>query len=217
MIKTTDLPRELKQFNSHFFGFQYKYDVGQIFEDLLSIIIACMGRGTSEPLYFETIKKYSADELQHFVKMFGELAIIYGKAKQEGDWCDPLGDYYEALASNYKKSRFGQFFTPKPLCDMMAMMLLTDVWGLNVNEPCSGSGRMVLAANRKTKGNYYVCEDLDPICCKMTAINMCFHEIRGEVHCRDVLRAPTENRFIYAVNYEFWKHKTTCILQYKPA
>lgn len=217
MIKAADLPRELKAFNSHFFGFQYKYDVGQIFEDLLTIIIACMGRGTNEPLYFETIKKYTADELQHFARMFGELLLIYEAAKKNGDWCDPLGDYYEALASNYKKSRFGQFFTPKPLCDMMAMMLLTDEWGLDINEPCSGSGRMVLAANKKTKGNYYVCEDLDPICCKMTAINMCFHEIRGEVHCRDVLRAPTESRFIYAINYEFWKHKTTCILQYKPA
>ena len=217
MIKTVDVPQELRVFNTLFFDFQHRHELSQVFDDLLTIIICCMGRGTNEDLYFETIKRYNAKELDSFARLFAELMKFYIKAKEAEQWCDPLGEYYELLASNYKKSRFGQFFTPKPLCDMMAMMIINaDEWGKNINEPCSGSGRMVLAANHQAKGNYYVCEDLDPLCCKMTAINLCFHDIRGEVHCHNALTRD-ESRFSFAVNYEFWKNNTNTILQYKPS
>jgi hypothetical protein len=43
----------------------------------------------------ETIKKYSRAELDIFCKLFGELLIIYEKNISAGDWCDPLGEYYE--------------------------------------------------------------------------------------------------------------------------
>lgn len=59
MLKTRDVPKELINFNSLFFGFQYKYNLNEIFDDLLTLIICTMARGTQEPLYFETIKKYS--------------------------------------------------------------------------------------------------------------------------------------------------------------
>ena len=216
MLKSREVPTELKKFNSLFFEFQYKYDLNVIFDDLLTIIICAMGRGTQEPLYFETIKKYSRAELDIFCKLFGELLIIYEKNITAGDWCDPLGEYYECLAGNYKKSSFGQFFTPKVICNFMSAILLdSDEWGKTINEPTCGSGRMVLAANHKAKGNYYVCEDLDPICCKMTAINLCLHEIRAEIHCHDAL-LRSNHRFSLAVNYEFWKHNTKCILYYPP-
>jgi type I restriction enzyme M protein len=96
---------------------------------------------------------------------------------------------------------------------MASFVIEKDNFGQTINEPCSGSGRMVLAANQVTKGNYYVCEDLDPICCKMTAINLCFHEIRGEVHCHDTLKMD-KPRFSLATNYEFWKNNTHSIFYY---
>lgn len=213
MLKTKDVPQELREFNSLFFGFQYKYHLSQVFDDLLTIIICALGQGTQEPLYFETIKKYSREELDIFCRLFAELMKIYADANEKEIWTDPLGEYYECLASNYKKSSFGQFFTPEPICNMMAQFLASDEFGQTINEPCSGSGRMVLAFNHYSKGNYYVCEDLDPICCKMTAINMCMHEIRGEVHCHDAIKMDSD-RFALSVNYEFWKHKTKCIFYY---
>jgi type I restriction enzyme M protein len=50
----------------------------------------------------------------------GELFLIYANAKTFGKWASPLGTYYECLASNSKKSSFGQFFTPRSICDVMA-------------------------------------------------------------------------------------------------
>ncbi|MFA9191142.1 N-6 DNA methylase [Flavobacterium sp. FZUC8N2.13] len=214
MLKTRDVPKELKTFNSLFFGFEYRHDLNRVFDDLLTVIICAMGRGTQEPLYLETIKKYSRSELESLCKLFAELTKIYAKSLEGGDWCDPLGEYYECLTGNYKKSNFGQYFTPKSLCDLMAQLTIDkDDYGKTVNEPCSGSGRLVLAANHIGKGNYYVCQDLDPMCCKMTAINLCFHEIRGEVHCHNSLLMD-KPRFSLATNYEFWKNKTHSILYY---
>lgn len=217
MLKNRDVPKELKIFNSLFFEFKYKFDLNIVFDDLLTIIICCLGRGTQEKIYFKTIAKYSKDELNIFVKLFGELLKIYEFNLKIGDWCDPLGDYYESLAGNYKKSNFGQFFTPKPLCNLMSEFIINpNEWGKNINEPACGSGRMVLAANQKAKGNYYICEDLDPICCKMTAINLCMHEIRAEIHCHNAL-TKSNTRFSLAINYEFWKNNTKSILFYPNA
>lgn len=213
MLKTRDVPKELKFFNSLFFEFQHRHDLNRVFDDLLTVIICAMGRGTQEPLYFETIARYNRVELDALCKLFGELMQIYQDANSANDWRDPLGDYYECLAGNYKKSNFGQYFTPKPICDMMAMMLQVEDFGLTINEPCSGSGRMVLASNRQMQGNYFVCQDLDPICCKMTAINLCFHEVRAEVHCMNAL-TTSKPRFSLAINYEYWKTKSKCILYY---
>ena len=60
MLKNRDVPKELKFFNSLFFEFQYKFNLNQVYDDLLTIIICALGRGTQENLYFETIKATSS-------------------------------------------------------------------------------------------------------------------------------------------------------------
>ncbi|KAA2218253.1 N-6 DNA methylase [Maribacter flavus] len=212
MVKTREVPRELKNFNSLFNSLIYRHDVSTIFDDFLTVFICCFARGTQEPLYFETIKRYNRKELDLFAKMMGELIILYAKAKNDDDWIDPLGDYYEVLAGQYKKSRLGQFFTPKPLCDLMAEISLTgSSWGKTVNDCACGSGRMLLSSNKVVQGNYYVAQDLDPICCKMSAINLCMHGIRAEVHQMDTLRMTKPHRS-YLINPKFHEHKTHLIL-----
>lgn len=212
MLKSKDVPSELKNFNSLFFSFTYKYDLYNLFDDLLTICICCLARQTQEPLYFETIKKYEKKELFIFSKLFAELFTIYAKNKKFGSWSDPLGTYYEALASNSKKSGFGQFFTPECICDLMASFVVDkNNFGKQVNDPCCGSGRLILSSNQITKGNYYIAQDLDSMCCKMTAINMAFHEIRGEVHNMNTL--TLSKPFVsYSINYNWHKHKTPLIL-----
>lgn len=206
--------KELKNFNSLFFSFQYKHDLNRVFDDLLTIIICAMGRGTQEELYMNTIKKYDRKELDVLCQLFAELMKIYNFNLENKIWSDPLGTYYEYLAGNYKKSAFGQFFTPKTICDLMAQITITPKeWGKTISEPCCGSGRMILASNQAAEGNYYVCQDLDPICCKMTAINLCFHEVRAEVHCMNSL-LNEKPRFSLAINYEFWKNKNNTIFYY---
>lgn len=216
MILEVTENRELKEFNSLFNKMSYKYDATTLFDDLLTIIICCFGFGTNEELYFETIKRYKKEELTTFAKMMGELLLIYSKAKTQNCWVDPLGNFYEFLASKSKKSRLGQFFTPSHLCEMMAQLLDNGEWGQTINEPCSGSGRMVLAFDNSTKGNYYVCQDLDPICAKMTAINLAMHEIKSEVHCMDTI-GNRDLRFSFYINHQIWKTKTPHIIMKKPS
>jgi len=208
--------RELKNFYSLFQKIGIRHNYISVFDDFLTVFICCFGFGTNEELYLQTIKKYKREELDTLAKMMGELLLIYEDAKNKNKWIDPLGDFYEFLSSQSKKSALGQFFTPSALCDMMAKMVDDGEWGKTVNEPCSGSGRMVLALNNSTKGNYYVCQDLDPMCAKMTAINLCMHEIKSEVHCMDTLRMA-DLRFSFYINHEFWKVQTPHIIMKYPS
>lgn len=208
--------RELKTFDSLFQKIGIRHDYISVFDDFLTVFICCFGFGTNEELYLQTIKKYTRAELDILAQMMGELLLIYSKAKTENRWVDPLGDFYEFLSSQSKKSALGQFFTPPSVCDLMAQLMDDKQWGKTVSEPCSGSGRMVLAFNQSTKGNYYVCQDLDPMCTKMTAINLCMHEIKSEVHCMDTLRM-SDIRFSFFINHQFWKLKTPHIIMQNPS
>lgn len=213
MIKNRHLPNGLRDFNTQFSQLTRKYEASQVFDDFLSVVICCMARQTQEGWYFETIKRYTRDEIDVFVKMFAHLQIIYSNAFLMGEWADPLGDFYEELASNSKKSGLGQFFTPAAICDLMAMITIPEgEWGKKILEPCAGSGRNILAINKQAPGNYYVAQDIDAICCKMTAINLCFHKVRAEVHCMDALAMNTP-KFTLHVNYNWHKHKTLVILK----
>lgn len=212
MIKNKDIPAELRKLNSAFSKLAYRHDVSRIFDDFLTIVICCMAFQTQEPLYLRTVKNYNREELDYFAQMFAEISIIYAQANQDKTWCDPLGDFYEALAGNYKKSALGQFFTPKAVCDIMAGFIINpDEFGKTINEPTCGSGRIVLAANSIAEGNYYVCQDLDPICCKMSAVNLCFHKIRAEIHCMDSLRI-TQPKVTYQTNYNIWETKRPYVI-----
>lgn len=214
MIKTREVPTELKNFNSVFNDLTYRYDASQIFSDFLSLVICCMAHHTQEKKYFEIINRYEKKEVDLFCRLFAELLKFYNREIEPGFWCDPLGTYYELLAGKYKKSNFGQFFTPNGLCDLMANFTINpDEWGKTINDPASGSGRLILASNAYAEGNYYVAQDLDHICVKMTAINMCFHKIRGEVHHMDSIRV-TKPFVSYKINHEWHKHEILNILEF---
>ncbi len=144
--------------------------------------------------------------------MFCRTLFFYEKI-DSNRWADPLGNIYEELTSKSKSSALGQFFTPEDICNLMAQMVIEKDWGKKIVEPCCGSGRMILAANSIQDGNEYVAQDIDHICCKMTALNMAFHRIRGTVYHMDALQ-NSEPWNVYLINFEFWKHKTINILQY---
>ena len=212
MSKNISLPFELKAFNNAFNTLVNKHEPTRIYDDFLTIVICCMARQTQEDLYLLTVKSYTREELNTFAKMFAELVIIYGENNAKHTWCDPLGDFYEELATRYKKSKLGQFFTPKSVCNLMAQFThQPNQWGLKINDPCVGSGRLLLAANHLAPGNYFVAQDLDPICCKMAAINLCFHNVRAEVHCMNSLGVDKPFNS-YAVNYNWHKNKVRNIL-----
>ena len=47
---------------------------------------------------------------------------------------------------------------------------------------------------------YLIAEDVDAMCCKMSAINMMVHGCYGEVICHDTLAEPKSVRIGYIVN-----------------
>lgn len=214
MLKTKDVPNYLREFNSLFSSIGRGQSPALIFDDFLTIVICVLARQTQENLYLYTVRKYSKDELNNFAKVLGTLFVIYDKEITSGDWVDPLGDYYEALASNHKKSGLGQFFTPKTICDLMADFTIKPKdYGNKINDPTAGSGRNLLAANRVCKGNYYVAQDIDHMCVKMCCINMAIHGLKGEVYHMDTLRNSSPWN-TYTINHDWHKTKTPFIYKH---
>jgi type I restriction enzyme M protein len=212
MPKTQEVTRELRPFNSLFNQMAYRHDASRIFEDLLTITICCFAHETQEELYFKTIKPYNPKELHTMAKLLGELITIYSNAEKTNSWVDPLGDFYEILAGTYKKSGLGQFFTPKSVCNLMAQITMVNSdWSSTVNDPCCGSGRLILATNQVVKDISYIAQDIDPICCKMTAVNMALHKIKGQVWLIDTIREHTPRK-VYHINPNWANFKMPHIL-----
>lgn len=133
-------------------------------------------------------------------------------------WTDPLGTTFEEVLGRHDASRKGQFFTPPTICELMAEITVS---GLNASakhpcgafgnrhiaaDPTCGSGRNLLAVAAKFDGRprselpYFVGEDIDPLCCKMCAINLMMHGVPGEVVCHNTLAAPHSLSFGFVIN-----------------
>jgi len=215
-VKNRDIPTELREFNSLFSFIARKHDAQRVFDDFLTLVVCCLARQTQETWYLNTIRKYDKDDINIFPKLLGSLFIIYDTAIFNGDWCDPLGDFYQEISGKYKKSGMGQFFTPKSICDIMTQITIQpNEFGKNISEPTCGSGRMILSINNFAKGNYFVAADLDPMCVKMTCINLAIHGIKAEVHQQNSLSQETPYNS-YVINHDYHKTKTPFIYKISP-
>lgn len=193
MAKSRDIPKELKEFNQIFEKLCYRHDYSTVFSDFLTICMAYHACETMNREWQEALSRYDDKEKALINDLYRCWILTMNDILKDEDikWYDFWGHYYEVLASSSKKSSFGQFFTPEPVCDMIAQMQVFDTKDekdLKINDPACGSGRLLLAFNALRPGNYFVAQDLDPICCKMTALNMMIHGIKGEVIHGDTLR-----------------------------
>jgi type I restriction enzyme M protein len=207
MAKKKDFPKELHRFveviNS-FHGYHHDYD---IFRDFIDLITA----GTlwnGDPELAQNCKDRYKDDFDKFQDMFrAYIFTLRDNLHPTHDyvgWYDPLGELYQAISSSSHCSWLGQFFTPAPICDMMTRITLGNynmhihhVKMKTVNDPACGSGRMLLAFNSWAPGNYLIGQDVDPICTKMTAINMAYHGIFGQAINGDSLMMTY--KFGYAI------------------
>jgi len=177
----------------------YKYDVGDVFRDFVDYATACFLYNGDKILAQQLKDKYK----DHYPKL-GELlkawiGIMNERITDDVQWFDALGTLYEYLASRSKKSWLGQFFTPEHIADLMTMMMAPGGRiGQKVNDCACGSGRMLLSFNSANPGNMLYGEDLDPICAKMTALNMAIHGCQGQATCMDSLNQNW--KFCYEVN-----------------
>lgn len=182
-MKTNEIPPPLRGFHAVFMRLVGRWDYTQIFDDFLTMAICCYAWQTEEPRYLETVRKYERKELDIFADLLAQW-VIYQSGKSGECWDDLLGTYYEILKSEYKAQRLGQYFTPPPLCKLMANLTAGDepTEVKTMNDPACGSGRMLLAINAIHPGKYYfVGQDLDFMCVKMTALNLMIHGCKGRV------------------------------------
>lgn len=201
-----DVPKELKAFQKEFGRLNYKYDTADVFCDFVDLMLTTFKYNGDKELGDRLKKKYNQDYEQLCICV-REMFLTYNKELGKKEWFDGLGLFYEEITSKYKSSRLGQFFTPQPVCDLMASITSYNTAtidkktvGMVVGDPCCGSGRMLLAFNAIKPHNHHYATDMDTICVKMTAINMCLHAIEGQVVCADALMYGDSWRFGYEIN-----------------
>jgi type I restriction enzyme M protein len=185
-MKTQDVPPALRGFNDIFRKLEYRHAYVTVFDDFLTAMMNYFTPPEYQPLDVTCFGKYSEDERKLFYDMIVEVIhVLQRELSNARLWYDVFGDYYQLLASRGKQSALGQFFTPDPAVDMMIQLQgdkdeLTGK-GLTIADPACGSGRMLIAYHAHFPGNYTFGEDLDPMCCKMTCLNMMLHGCEGEV------------------------------------
>ena len=153
-----------------------RHGISQVFSDFLTMAVCALSMGRMEELYLETVGRYEKPEAYTLAEAFGALVI-----EMTGDgsgMVDVLGHFFE---DNISHGRHGQFFTPQPVCDMMAQMNMPVKPAQRVLDPACGSGRMLLAMGKLQRFAYFYGADNDANCAKMTVINLCLNGLFGEV------------------------------------
>lgn len=166
---------------------------GRSLESTLDVILAALE--SREDDYLALVNNMKPEALTAVCHVFAEL--VGGFCIDYNIW-DYLGAVYMELGSKSKHQAFGQFFTPMPVCEMMAEMTLGDIHGaiekakergtrLSVHDPCCGSGAMFLGAKRAIIKHAGLAgldwfsfsgADIDPICVKMCKVQAIMTDYR---------------------------------------
>lgn len=168
--KSTD---ELQPYTEYLEKISRTHDRSRVFNDFLTIIVCSLSMQKKEEEYLDTIRKYTREEVDIFIKAFAALVEWMEANPLE----DAFGDYFQQYIS---RGHNAQFFTPTNVADMMANIVNPKAGP--VYDPCCGSGRFFLSAAKQNREISFVGGDITEACCKMTLINACLNDIVGEVY-----------------------------------
>ena len=180
-----------KSFTQQMESLGRRHGIHSVFSDFLEITVCALSMGAQEERYLEIIGKYEKPEAYQLADAFGALVIEMDNNGQGLKDC--FGDFFMEHLSFGKN---GQFFTPEPICDMMAQMTNPTGYGKRVVDCCCGSGRMLMAAARINRNALFYGADNDRNCALMCLINFCLNGMLGEVAWMNSL----SNQF-----YEGWR------------
>lgn len=164
----------------------YRYDLSKVFNDFLTMGICAFHRTNiqsrlqekdeaNEDLYFQAINPYKKEDLY----ILGEALGILQLNILDDPYSDILGEFF---MQHITKGQNGQYFTPEPICDMMAKMQdLETQEGVRIMDPACGSGRMQLSAAKLNHRNYFYGADNSNTCAKMATINFFLNGLQGEI------------------------------------
>ena len=186
---------------------KYSKNAYEIFSDWLIMAAASLYSWKrdqkTESEYSEIAKQYTKEELDKHSQL---LEITVNALENEGQ--DFLGEIFSEL--NLTSARTGQFFTPYHISLMMAKMvigdnLLPDKKLLRIDEPCCGSGGMLIASIEVLKKRgfnyqqdaYFIANDIDARCARMTYIQLSLLAAPAVIWCGNTLTLET-----------YWKRET---------
>lgn len=182
-MKSKQNPKQ-PTFRETLLQFAYHHDLPNAFSDFLTLCICAFtqnpltGKSHYEDLYLQTIEPYKKSNLHNkFPELLSCLIMEMEDLSGSTENNDVLGHFYETEL--YKKHT-SQYFTPYPICNFMASSIMGEVnentvEPISVIDPCCGSGRMLLAGSKfriPEKRYEFHGIDIDPVCVKMTAINL---------------------------------------------
>jgi len=143
------------------------------FEDWLALAVNAFLR--DDEAYLAILDRYGPREApmgeqnhaaDHFARALGTWM-----AAMQAEPSDYLGRIYEeqAIANSYA----GQFFTPEPLVELMAAMIMPGELLDNalVSDPACGSGRMLIAGIGRNRYATFLDTDTDLTCVHMATLN----------------------------------------------
>jgi type I restriction-modification system DNA methylase subunit len=169
--------RQLSYSQHLFTTFQHFVELSAI---AFSNVADPINKAIREEQYLRIVKQYTPEAFQQFPELLGMLIMCL-----EQESTDVLGVLYHRLELHNEQS--GQFFTPYPVCQAMAKMLVHDAKRvveeqefIRALEPCVGSGAMVIAlaqALREEGINYQQCLHVTAIDLDLLAVHMAY------VHC----------------------------------
>ena len=147
-----------------------------VFSDFLHMVVCAFSMGAMEEQYLEIVRRYQKPEAYRLSDALGALVI---EMTGNGDgMIDVLGKYFE---ENITHGHNGQFFTPQPVCDMIARMNNPVGAGESVLDPACGSGRMLMGYAKVNRFARFYGADSDVNCARMTLINLYLNTMYGEV------------------------------------
>ena len=160
------------------------YQMSQVFRDWVALMLFALIRDDDE--YLKVMTGYrnkdpeGSREADYFARAMAELLRETEKGDQE-----VLGDLYMEIRSGWDGKGMGQYFTPWPICDMKARMVIADEDQGQIKtacDPCCGSGRNLLAAAKLLHpDSHFTAIDNDLTCASMTAINFTLFNMNAAV------------------------------------
>ena len=201
-----ELETVLKEYNFDLRKVTSRYDGRKVFDDFLTMSLtqfAFPGCKIGQELHANAVSDYNLQEKKELSRHFGSLFLIYQKMLSTKNWFDLFGNLFEDYFLNKKDaSNKGQFFTPEPICDLMNAMVGHSDNSQTIGDMACGSGRNLLAhyGSNLNAGNWYVGDDIDFTCVKMTVLNFLLHGVRGEVRLHNSISEPNFAHYNFVVN-----------------
>ena len=193
-----------------------KYENWRVFSDFCEMVAITISNSFDkthwkerEERYLAIVKQYEKEEIYLFASMFGDLVMTLQTHSENRRFEDVLGKVFHELELHNKWK--GQYFTPSSVCDVMAQITLQDCEEIikengyiTVNEPCIGSGAMVLAATNVLLDRGYnpskhiviTGMDIDSKCVHMAYIQLSLYGIPAVVVHGDTLSLKTWSTWI---------------------